>query len=281
MKFGISIFLTEYTIGPAELARAMEDLGFDALFIPEHTHIPVSRRSPYPGGGDLPREYSHTLDPFLALSAAAAVTQRLKLGTGVCLVIEHDPIVLAKEVATLDLLSNGRVLFGIGGGWNYEEMEDHGTRPSLRWRILRERVLAMKQIWMQDEAEYHGRFVNFDPIWQWPKPVQKPHPPVYVGGDGARTLERVVEYGDAWMPIPGRGQTPLPERIAELKAMANQAGRGSIPVTIFNARADARQIEEMAAAGVERMLISTRPSDSQTVLGDLKRYAETMAPYRS
>ncbi len=281
MKFGISIFLTEYTIGPAELARAMEDLGFDALFIPEHTHIPVSRRSPYPGGGDLPREYSHTLDPFLALSAAAAVTQRLKLGTGVCLVIEHDPIVLAKEVATLDLLSNGRVLFGIGGGWNYEEMEDHGTRPSLRWRILRERVLAMKQIWMQDEAEYHGRFVNFDPIWQWPKPVQKPHPPVYVGGDGARTLERVVEYGDAWMPIPGRGQTPLPERIAELKAMANQAGRGSIPVTIFNARADARQIEEMAAAGVERMLISTRPSDSQTVLADLKRYAETMAPYRS
>lgn len=280
MKFGISMFLTDYTIGAAELAQAAEELGFESLFVPEHTHIPVSRRSPWPGGPNLPQEYTHSLDPFLALSAAAAVTHEIKLGTGVCLVIERDPITLAKEVATLDYLSGGRVLFGIGGGWNYEEMADHGTKPSLRWKILRERMLAMKAIWTQDEAEFHGEFVNFDPIWQWPKPVQKPHPPILVGSDGAGALDRVLEYGDAWMPIAGRGALPLAQRIEDLNAHARQTGRGPIPVTLFGAHANPTQIEEYEAAGVERMLISVRPSGADAALPDLKRYAQTVKSFR-
>jgi probable F420-dependent oxidoreductase len=280
VKFGISMFLTDYSIDAPQVARAAEDLGFDSIFLAEHTHIPVSRRSPWPGGSELPQEYSHSLDPFLALSAAAAVTQQIKLGTGICLVIEHDPIVLAKEIATLDLLSNGRVLFGIGGGWNYEEMENHGTKPSLRWKILRERILAMKQIWTHDEAEFHGQFVDFDPIWQWPKPVQKPHPPILVGGDGPRTFERVIEYGDGWLPIPGRGEISLAERIEELNQLAQQAGRGPMPISVFGTRADPKLIEEYEAAGVERMLISVRPAGADVVLPDLKRYAATLAGYR-
>src|ERR1700738_4652780 len=180
MQFAVFIFPTEYTIKVVDLARATEDLGFESLWVPEHTHIPADRRSPWPGGAELPREYSHTLDPFLALSAAAAVTTRLRLGTGVCLVIEKDPIVTAKEVATLDLLSDGRFLFGVGGGWNLEEMADHGTDPAARWKLLRERVEAMKAIWTQDDAQYHGQLVDFDPLWSWSKPVQKPHPPVIV-----------------------------------------------------------------------------------------------------
>src|SRR5581483_9665453 len=170
---------------------------------------------------------------------------------------------------------------GIGGGWNAEEMANHGTAFKTRFALMRERIEAMKAIWANDVAEYRGQYVNFDPMWAWPKPVQKPHPPIYVGGDGPRTLERVIEYGDAWMPIPGRGQTPISARIAELNTLARQAGRGPIPVTIFNARAEPQQIEEMAAAGVERMLISTRPGDTDTVLSDLKRYAQAVAPYRS
>ena len=176
MKFGAFIFPTDYSIDPAELAREVEARGFESLWFPEHTHIPVSRRTPYPGGAELPEEYSHSLDPFVALGAAAAVTERLKLGTGITLVIERDPITLAKEVATLDHISNGRVLFGVGGGWNREEMANHGTDPSRRWKLLRERIEAMKAIWTQDEAEYHGEFVDFDPIWSWPKPVQRPPP---------------------------------------------------------------------------------------------------------
>ena len=164
--------------------------------MPEHTHIPVARTTPYPAGGDLPAQYSHSLDPFVALSAAATVTTRLKLGTGVCLVVEQDPITLAKEVASLDHLSGGRFLFGIGGGWNREEMADHGTDPTTRWALMGERVEAMKVIWTHDEAEYHGRFVDFDPIWQWPKPVQQPHPPVLLGGAGGRALAAVMAYAD-------------------------------------------------------------------------------------
>jgi probable F420-dependent oxidoreductase len=276
MKIGISMFITDYSIGAAELGKAAEDLGFESLFVPEHTHIPTSRRSAWPGGSELPKEYSHSLDPFLALSAASAVTRNLKLGTGICLVIERDPITLAKEVATLDFISNGRVLFGIGGGWNYEEMENHGTKPSLRWKILRERILAMKQIWTQDEAEFHGEYVNFDPIWQWPKPVQKPHPPILIGGDGPRTFQRVIEYGDAWLPIPGRGQTPLAERIAELNRLSGAAGRGPIPVTVFGVRADPKQLEEYEAAGVERAVVGVRPAPADEVLPDLRRYADLL-----
>ena len=274
MKFGISMFVTDYSINPADLGKAAEDLGFESLFVPEHTHIPTSRRSPWPGGPNLPKEYLHSLDPFVALGAAAAVTKNLQLGTGICLVIERDPITLAKEVATLDFLSGGRVLFGIGGGWNYEEMENHGTKPSLRWKILRERMLAMKEIWTKDEAEFHGEFVNFDPIWQWPKPVQKPHPPILVGGGGPRTLQRVIEFGDGWIPIMGRGEDSLSAKIGELNEQARSAGRGPIPVTVFGARADQAALEELQSAGVERAIIGVRPAPADEIMPDLKRYAE-------
>ena len=205
MKYGVTVFPTDYSIDPASLGKAVEERGFDSLFFPEHTHIPASRRTPWPGGAPLPKEYSHTYDPFIALTAVAMATKKLLLGTGICLVMEHDPIVLAKVIASLDLISGGRVLFGVGGGWNEEEMEDHGTDPRRRFKVMRERIEAMKEIWTKDEAEYHGEFVNFEPLWSWPKPVQKPHPPVYVGGNGEHTLRRVIQYGDAWLPIPGRG----------------------------------------------------------------------------
>ena len=280
MKFGAYMFPTDYSISVTELARALEDSGFESFFVPEHTHIPVSRRTPWPGGAELPEEYRHTLDPFVALAAAGAVTTNLRLGTGICLVMERDPITLAKEVATVDFLSDGRFLFGIGGGWNEEEMENHGTKPSLRWRILRERVLAMKEIWTKDEAEYHGRFVDFDPIWSWPKPKQKPHPPVMIGGNGPRTLERVVEYGDEWFPIPGRGQD-IVERIAELQDLAKAAGRGPIPVSLFGVRADPETIERYEKAGVHRVLLPLRPAEADVVLPTVKRYAELIRSYGS
>ena len=220
MKFGAFMFPTDYSIGPAELATEVEARGFESLWFPEHTHIPASRQSPYPGGGELPQEYSHTLDPFVALGAAAAVTERILLGTGISLIIEHDPITLAKIVATLDQISGGRVLLGVGGGWNREEMSNHGTDPSRRWKLLRERIEAMKAIWTQDAAEYHGEFVDFDPIWSWPKPVQQPHPPIILGNAGAGAVGRAVSYADEWMPIGGR--VDLPQRLQELNAQARR-----------------------------------------------------------
>ncbi|MFN8556412.1 MAG: LLM class F420-dependent oxidoreductase [Dehalococcoidia bacterium] len=279
MQFGVSIFPADYAIGPVELARVAEDTGFESLWFPEHIHIPVSRRTPFPGGEPLPTQYYHSLDPFVALGAAAAVTSRLKLGTSICLVIERDPITLAKEVATLDHLSGGRFLFGIGGGWNHEEMANHGTKPALRWQILRERVLAMKQIWTADEAEYHGRFVDFDPIWSWPKPVQRPHPPILMGGAGPRTLERVVEYCDEWMPIAGRGGAPLHERIAELNNMAAVAGRAPVPVSIFGTRPERIAIERYLELGVHRMIYWLPPAGADEVLPFLARCAEVSRPY--
>ena len=274
MKFGVTMFPTGYSIGPAELARAVEERGFESLFFPEHTHIPTSRRTPWPAGGELPREYSHTLDPFIALSAAATATEHLRIGTGVCLVVERDPITLAKEVASLDFISGGRFLFGVGGGWNREEMENHGTNPAQRWKLLRERILAMKAIWTQDEAEFDGRFVNFDPIWSWPKPVQKPHPPILLGGDGPHTLQRVVEYADGWMPIPVVLQRPLAERIAELNRLAAEAGRGRIPVSIYGAPSRPEVIQHYAELGVERCLFWLPPAPREEVLPFLDRYAE-------
>src|SRR5881227_2821501 len=200
MLIGAAIFATDYAIRPDDLARELEQRGFESLWLPEHTHIPASRRSPYPAGGELPKEYSHTYDPFVALATVADATERIKLATGICLVIERDPITTAKEVASLDRLSEGRFLFGVGAGWNLEEMENHGTDPRRRFSLMRERIEAMKAIWTEDEASHHGELVDFDPIWSWPKPVQKPHPPVLVGGNGERVLERVVAFGDEWMP---------------------------------------------------------------------------------
>jgi probable F420-dependent oxidoreductase len=233
MKYGIAMFPTDYAIQADALARELEARGFESLWLPEHTHIPASRKSPWPGGGDLPREYWHTLDPFVALGAAAAVTKTLMLGTGICLVIERDPILLAKEVASLDHISGGRVLFGIGGGWNAEEMEHHGTPFGERWKILRERISAMKAIWTQEEAEYHSKYVNFDKLWSYPKPVQKPYPPILMGGAGPHARQRAADFDGHWMPIGGRAYSePIAESMADFRARAEKAGRDPAAVTV-------------------------------------------------
>lgn len=275
MKYALSIFPTEYAIRIDDLARTAEERGFESLWVPEHTHIPTSRRTPFPGGTELPREYSHTLDPFVALSAAAAVTTRLKLGTAICLVVERDPIVLAKEVASLDLLSAGRFLFGVGVGWNVEEMENHGTNPKTRRTLMRERIEAMKAIWTQEQAQYHGRFVNFDPIWSYPKPVQKPYPPILMGGQGTKALKGVVEYCDGWMPIPARAKD-LGPKVAELRRQFEKAGRDpkSLSITIFWGRADKESIEQYEQAGAERVIFLLPPEPADKVMPKIDEYAK-------
>ncbi|MHB8574953.1 MAG: LLM class F420-dependent oxidoreductase [Dehalococcoidia bacterium] len=276
MKFGVFIFGTEYTMSLPALGRAAEERGFESLFVPEHTHIPASRESPWPGGPRLPMEYSHCLDPFVALGAVAAVTSKLRLGTGICLVVEHEPIALAKQIASLDVLSNGRFLFGIGAGWNLEEMRNHGTDPSHRFKLMRERVQAMRQIWTADEASYHGDFVNFDRIWAWPKPTQRPYPPVIIGGDGPNTLKRVADYGDEWMPIVGRAgvvEERLSNRITELNQLAAARGRGPIPVSTFGARPKPESIEGYRAAGVSRCIFMLPPAGESEVMASLDRLA--------
>jgi probable F420-dependent oxidoreductase len=275
MKFGVMMFATDYAIRIDELARAAEERGFESLFLPEHTHIPASRRTPWPGGRELPREYWHAHDPFVALAVAASSTKRLKVGTGICLVIERDPIVLAKEVASLDALSDGRFVFGIGGGWNVEEMENHGTDPKQRWRLLRERVLAMKAIWREEEAEFHGELVNFGPIWSYPKPVQKPHPPILLGGEGRFTLQRVVEFCDGWFPR-GRGESDIVGGIADLRARAEAVGRdpASLSVSVFGARPEETVLRRYAQAGVLRAILPLPSAGRDTVLPLLDRYAE-------
>src|SRR6476646_1342564 len=219
MKYGVFQFSTDYAIRIDDLARETEGRGFESLFVPEHTHIPASRKSPWPGGADLPREYWHTVDPFVGRAAAAAVTTKLKLGTGICLVVERDPILLAKEVASLDYLSRGRVLFGIGGGWNAEEMAHHGTDFATRFKVLRERIAAMQEIWTKDEAEYHGKFVNFDKMWSWPKPVQQPGPPILLGSRTERARQWVAESYDGWIPI-GVSEHTLAAGIEDLRRRA-------------------------------------------------------------
>lgn len=275
MKFGVSMFNTDYSIRIDDLAREVEARGFESLWVPEHTHIPKSRKSPWPGGPNLPKEYWHTHDPFVALAMAVAVTSRLKVGTGICLVIERDPITLAKEVASLDFLSKGRFLFGIGGGWNAEEMENHGTDFKKRWRVLREKILAMKEIWTKDEAEFHGEFVNFDPIWSYPKPVQKPHPPILLGVNTAKALERAVEYCDGWFPLAGRAGD-LAAGIADLRRLAEKAGRdpNSLPVSVYAASAEESIARQYEKAGVERTVFSLPSADRDTVLPILDRYAK-------
>jgi probable F420-dependent oxidoreductase len=279
MQFGLSMFITDETIAPVDLGRAAEDAGFDSVFVPEHTHIPASRESPWPGGAELPREYSHTLDPFVSLSAIAATTTRLRVGTGIALIVERDPIVLAHEAASLDHLSGGRFELGIGAGWNLEEMRNHGTDPARRFAVMRERVLAMREIWTQDEASYHGEFVDFERIWSWPKPIQRPLP-VWVGGTGARVLDRVLEYGDGWFPNM-RDLDELGRRIAELQQRAADAGRGRIPITYFGLRdADDEKLEKMAAAGVDRVLLMLPPQDRDETLPQVERCAELAARHR-
>ena len=266
MKYGAMMFSTDYSIRTDDLAKMLEERGFESMWVPEHTHIPANRQSAWPGGGDLPKDYWHTYDPFVALTAAAAVTNTIKLGTGICLMIERDPITTAKEIASLDLISNGRFIFGIGGGWNSEEMEDHGTDFRTRWRVLRENILAMKQIWTADEAEFHGEYVNFDKMWAYPKPLQKPHPPILMGGDGPTTFDRVVEYCDGWMPIGSRnsGGPSLSEKIVLLKRQASEAGRDpeSLDITSFGVRPDPEMVTRLAESGVNR-IIFTLPSEER------------------
>jgi len=273
MKYGVAMFPTDYAIQADALARELEARGFESLWLPEHTHIPTSRKSPWPGGADLPRDYWHTLDPFVALGAAAAVTKTIMLGTGICLVIERDPIILAKEVASLDFISGGRVLFGIGGGWNAEEMEDHGTPFGERWKILRERISAMKAIWTQEEAEYHGKYVNFDKLWSFPKPVQKPYPPILMGGSGPHARQRAAEFDGHWMPIIGRD--PLDEAIADLRQRAEKAGRdpGAVSVSLFGVRPDEGKLAGWRDMGVARVVFFVPSALAGTVLPLLDQYA--------
>jgi probable F420-dependent oxidoreductase len=274
VKFGVAMFLTDYGADPATVARLVEERGFESLFFPEHTHIPVSRETPYPRGGELPKPYSHTFDPFVAIAAAAAVTDRLLLATGVCLVIERDPIVTAKEVASVDLVSGGRFLFGVGAGWNLEEMRNHGTDPKRRFSLMRERIEAMKAIWSEEQASYHGKHVNFDAIWSWPKPVQKPHPPILVGGNAEKVLDRVLAFGDEWMPNRVNG---LRERVAELQRRAEEAGRGPIPVTLSGARPDPELIERGEEVGIHRCTFYVEPADAGEVERQLDRLASTLS----
>jgi probable F420-dependent oxidoreductase len=269
MKFGIAVFPTEDVQDPPELARMAEERGFESLFFPDHTHIPASRATPYLGGGELPPEYSRLYDPFVALAAAAVATERLLIGTGICLIIERDPITTAKEVASLDTLSGGRFLFGVGAGWNVEEMANHGTDASRRFGLMRERVEAMKAIWTEDEASYSGTRVSFERIWSWPKPVQRPHPPVLVGGNGPGVLDRVIAFGDEWFPNRIGDDDGMIERFGELAARARDAGRDPIPITQGGMMRDPARIERFDRAGVHRCVFwlpSRAPSEVEEAM---------------
>jgi probable F420-dependent oxidoreductase len=274
MRIGLFYFPTDYGIDIRELARAVEERGFESLFLPEHTHIPTSRRTPYPGGGELPKAYSHAHDPFVALSFAAAATTRILLGTGVCLVPQRDTIVTAKCVASLDRLSNGRFLFGIGGGWNVDEMENHGVRYETRFKLMRERILAMKALWTQEEAAFHGEMVSFDPVWLYPKPSQRPHPPILLGGDTDHTLKRVVEFCDGWLPIAFRGFDPL-RAVARLQQAASAARRdySTLSITAFGAPPDKAALAQYREAGIQRAILGIPDLSRDEILGALDRYA--------
>jgi probable F420-dependent oxidoreductase len=271
VETGLAFFATHDAMRPAQLARLVEERGHGSLFFPEHTHIPAVRRSPYPGGGELPHKYVHTYDLFVALTAAASATTRLRVGSGICLVVERDPIVTAKAVASLDHLSGGRFEFGVGAGWNREEMENHGTDPRVRMALLRERVEAMQAIWTQDEASYTGAHVRFERIWSWPKPLQRPHPPVLVGGNGPTVLDRVLAFGDAWFPNFARGN--VLDRLPELWARADRP----IDVVMMSAPADPRALERLAQAGVRRAVHWLPSAGRGPVERALDRFEEAVA----
>ena len=274
MKIGVTIFATDYSIALTELGPALEARGFESLFVPEHTHIPTSRRSPWRGGAVLPPEYSHTLDPFVGLAAAAAVTRTLRLGTGICLVTERDPIVTAKAVASLDLVSGGRFEFGIGAGWNAEEMEHHGTRFETRFRLMEDRVKAMQAIWAADEASYAGEFTAFEPSWSWPKPVQQPHPPILLGGESVHTMRRIMDFCSGWFPRGALLPDPA-DGMARLRAAAEGAGRdpASVSVTVFGAPAEAGYLDDCRAAGIDRALLLLPSEGREEILPLIERYA--------
>ncbi|MEA2178661.1 MAG: hypothetical protein QOG77_1958 [Solirubrobacteraceae bacterium] len=272
MQTGLAVFATHDGLDPGGIARLVEERGHNALYFPEHTHLPRGTQHPT---GSLARHYGHTYDLFVAATAAAVATTRLRVGSGICLIIQRDPIITAKEVASIDHLSGGRFEFGVGAGWNRPEIANHGVDPRTRFRVMRERVEAMKEIWTKDEASYEGEFVHFENIQSWPKPVQRPHPPVLVGGAGPTVLDRVLAYGDAW--IPNYGEIPdLPERIAELRRRADEAGR-DIPVVAFGVPADAAALEALEKADVARAVYWLPSAHRGPLERSLERFEDAVA----
>ena len=275
MRIGVFYFPVDYGIAPGELALALEQRGFESLFVCEHTHIPVSRKTPFPGGGELPKRYAHTHDPLVALAFAAAATRKLRLGTGIALMAQRDPIVTAKAIASLDMLSGGRFELGVGGGWNVDEMENHGTRYEDRFKIVRERLLAMKALWTEEKAAFHGDFVKFDPAWSWPKPVQTGGPPILMGGETDHTLRRVVEFCDGWFPRANAKFDPK-EAVGRLRQMASTARRdfATLSITVFRAPADQAKLAAYRDAGIGRALLEIPDLSRDEIL----RHLDTIAP---
>jgi probable F420-dependent oxidoreductase len=279
MKFGASMFFTDYSMTPAALARALEERGFDILWAPEHSHIPLSRKTPFLLGAELPKRYYDVMDPFVTLAAAAAVTTKLKLATGVCLIAQRDPIQTAKLVASIDRVSDGRFVFGIGNGWNQDEMENHGTAFSTRHKLARERVEAMKAIWTQETAEFHGEFVDFGPMAAWPKPVQKPHPPILVGGAFPYSARRAVRYGDGWMPqVTAKDNAPLTEVIPRFRQMTAEAGRdpAAMQIVVGAQPPDVPLIGRYQELAVDIVYPSLPSEKADTILPILDQWAQVM-----
>ena len=288
VNFGLSFFPTHFSISPIKVAIEAERLGFESLWIPEHSHMPLD--TPFPLAPEVPMMYRSMFDPFVSLGAAAAVTTRLKLATGICLVTQRDPFNCAKEVATLDQLSGGRVIFGIGAGWNEPEMRNHGTDPASRFRLMRERVEAMKALWTQDEAEYHGRLVDFAPTWQWPKPIQRPHPPIILGGAGANVLRRIADYGDGWLPavtpvwnesLRGRmtALDDLEGQILELQRLAAEAGRPRMSVTVPLIALERFGPERLRDLGADRVNLGIESLPEAEALAQLEQRGEVIAKW--
>ena len=281
VHFGLTMFATDYSVPIDILAGTAEKLGFESLFVPEHTHIPASRLSPWPGGADLPRDYWHTLDPFVSLALAASATKSLKIGTGISLITERDPILMAKQVATLDFVSGGRLILGVGAGWNQEEMENHGVAFSTRWRILRERILAMREIWTQDEAEYHGEFVDFDKIWAFPKPIQAGGPKILIGASSEYVFRRIADYGDGWMPIfqdakrrSASGGTDYSQGIENTRAAWRRAEREGEPdFSIFGVAHERKAVEELISIGFNRIIFGLPSANADIVLPMVEKLA--------
>jgi probable F420-dependent oxidoreductase len=277
MDFGAAMFFTDYSMSPTDLGRALEDRGFESIWAPEHSHIPSSRATPFPQGGELPQKYYDAMDPFVTLTAAAMVTRKLRIGTGVCLVTQRDPIQTAKLVASLDLVSWGRFLGGVGGGWNAEEMADHGTAFQTRFKLMRERVEAMKAIWTEDEPEYHGELVAFPKMKSWPKPVQKPHPPVIVGGAFPHAARRAIRYGDGWIPHAGRPQySDVTDFLSKFREMMAEAGRSlaEVPITVFGVPESLDRLKHYRDRGVARVVVSLPSALAEEIPPALDRWAE-------
>jgi probable F420-dependent oxidoreductase len=282
MQFGAAMFFTDYSMSSVELARALEERGFESVWAPEHSHIPLTRKTPFAGGGELPKQYYDVMDPFVTLAAAAAATKTIKLGTGVCLVIQRDTIQTAKLVASIDQVSNGRFLFGIGGGWNQDEMEDHGTVYATRFKRMREQVEAMKVIWAESKPEYHGEIVDFPPMMTWPKPVQKPHPPVIVGGMFPHAARRALRYGDGWIPHSRRPHyEDVTDFLPQFRQMAAEAGRNlaEVPVTVWGVQPDYDRLRRYEEQGVSRGVVQLAPERADKTLPILDRWAELIRKF--